>query len=46
MAKTAITFNEQAGKGYVSSFMSVIGRTHIHITKKYDGDGVIAIFSF
>jgi hypothetical protein len=46
MAKTTITFNEQAGKRYVSEFMSVIGRMYIHIAKKYEGDGVRRIFSF
>ena len=40
MAKTVLTFTEEAGKGFVSSFVSVIGRTHIQISKNYKGDGV------
>ena len=39
MAKTVLTFKKEEDR-YVSSFVSVIGRTHIQVAKNYEGDGV------
>ena len=43
MAKTILTFTEEAGKGFVSSFVAVTGREHIQVAKNYEGDGVTYI---
>lgn len=45
MAKTVLAFKEETGKGWISEFVSVIGREHIQIAKNYNGDGVVYVES-